>query len=234
MAITSIDNLLSDRQIKIMIIDDHEMVRTALRFLIERQPDLKVVCEGAGRDTAIPAAAKEQPDIILLDLDLGNEDGVELIPDLLAAAKNARIIALTGVQDSEIHNRAILSGAIGLLSKEKSADTLLKAIWKVYMGEAWLDPHIMASVLSEFSRQKENRKADPETVKIASLTKREREIIKLVAEGLQNRQIAERLNISISTVRHHLTSIFDKLDIANRFELIIYSYRHGLALQHDS
>lgn len=221
------------KPIRVMIIDDHEMVRTALRMLIESHPNLTVVGEACSRATAIPSVRSEQPDIILLDLDLGGENGVDLIPELLAIAKDARVLVLTGVSDVEIHNRALLAGAVGLLLKEKSGDVLVKAITKVHTGEAWLDRFTMAAVLSEFSHKKDAKKTNPEAMKIAALSPREREAISLVAEGLQNQQIGERLHVSESTVRHHLTSIFGKLDVSNRFELIIYAFRHCLANSQD-
>jgi DNA-binding NarL/FixJ family response regulator len=118
---------------------------------------------------------------------------------------------------------------MGIVKKEKAAEVLISAIERVHAGEAWLDPSLMAGVLTEMTRSSRGKKTDPEADKIAALTNREREVIALVGEGIKSKEIAGRLFISETTVRHHLTSIFDKLGVADRVELLIYAYRHGLA-----
>jgi DNA-binding NarL/FixJ family response regulator len=116
---------------------------------------------------------------------------------------------------------------VGLVLKEQAVEVLVQAVKKVHAGEAWLDPALVASVLTEMSVAV-GQEAGPEAARIARLTAREREVIALVVEGLKNSQIAERLSISRVTVSHHLTSIFHKLGVANRLELVTYAYRHGL------
>lgn len=221
----------STTSIRVLLIDDHTVMRVALRRLIECQPGLTVVGEAANRTAALQIAACEQPDIILLDLDLGDESGLDILPELLAAANRARVIVLTGIHDSEEYHRAVRLGAMGLVLKEQAVDVLMKAIKKVYIGEAWLEPSMVARLLTEMARQRAvgKKQIDSETAKISSLTPREREIIGCVGEGLRNKQIALRLSISEVTVSHHFTSIFAKLDLANRFDLVVYAYRHGLA-----
>jgi DNA-binding NarL/FixJ family response regulator len=123
----------------------------------------------------------------------------------------------------------VLFGAVGIVRKEKAAEVLISAVERVHKGEAWLDPSLMADVLSDMTRSAKGKKPDPEAQKIAALTNREREVIALVGEGIKSKEIAGRLFISETTVRHHLTSIFDKLGVADRIELLIYAYRHGLA-----
>jgi len=217
--------------IRVLLIDDHIVMRTGLRMAIENQPGLSVVGEATDRDAAIRSAAREQPDIILLDLDLGEESGLDLLPELLAAAKGARVIVLTGIRDPAEHRQAVRLGAAGMVLKEQAVDTLVKAIERVHAGETWLDPALVAHVLADRSRAR-GLDADHAAARIATLTEREREVIALIGEGLKNRQIGERLSISETTVVHHLTSIFDKLDVANRLELVTYAYRHGLAQPH--
>jgi DNA-binding NarL/FixJ family response regulator len=217
------------KSIRILLIDDHELVRAGLRLLIGNQPEMKMIGETGDRAEALSLAASEQPNIILLDLDLGDANGLDLIPELTAAAAQARIIILTGVRDAELHQSAVRLGAMGVVLKSKAAEVLIKAISKVYAGEVWLDSTTTAKLLGELSRPRPKQPADPEAAKIATLTKREREIIPLVGEGLKNKQIADRLFISETTVRHHLASIFDKLGVSDRFGLIILAYRHGLA-----
>lgn len=217
------------RIIRIMLVDDHTLVRAGLRMVIESRPGFKVVAEAANRDEALLAAHTQRPDIILLDLDLGYSSGLELIPDLLAKSPSARILILTGVMDVEQHRQAVRMGAVGLVLKEQAVETAITAIEKVYNGEVWLDQMLIARVLQDFVRPGDALSDDPEAQKIAALKPREREVIALIGEGMKNQQIADRLNISEATVRHHLTSIFSKLEVDDRVELLIYAYRHGLA-----
>src|SRR5262245_43445676 len=218
-----------DQTIKVLIIDDHAMFRTGLRLAIESRPGIKVVAEAATSAEALAAAAREAPDIILLDLDLGEESGFELLPELIASGHAGRVILLTGLRDPEAHRRAVRMGAVGLVLKDHAIETVLKAIEKVYAGEAWLDRTMIATILRERSRPDAANGRSAEAAKIATLTERERQAISLIGEGLKNREIAERMFISEATVRHHLTSIFNKLGVADRLELVIYAYQHNLA-----
>jgi DNA-binding NarL/FixJ family response regulator len=218
------------RSIRVLLVDDHELVRTGLRLLLERHAAITVVGEAADHDEALAVAAREQPDIILLDLDLGGRRSLDILPRLLQAAGEARAIIVTGVRAPDEHQQAVQLGAMGLVRKEQAGEVLIQAIEKVHAGEVWLEPSLVARALGGMSRQRsvEAAPVDPEKARLDRLTRREREVIVLVLEGLQNRQIAERLVISETTVSHHLTSIFGKLGLASRFDLIIYAYRHGL------
>lgn len=215
--------------IRVLLVDDHEVVRAGLRMLIESRPDIKVVGEATNRQEALQLTAQEQPDIILLDLDLGDESGIDIIPEIRKLTDQARILVLTGMRDRESHQRAVRLGAVGLVQKEQAAAILVKAIEKVAAGEAWLEPGLVANVLTGLSRTRGAETTDPEVARIASLTEREREVIALICEGLQNKAIGSRLSISETTVRHHLTSIFSKLGVETRLELVIYAYRNSLA-----
>jgi len=190
---------------------------------------MNVVAEAGSRTEAVQAAAREQPDLVLLDLDMGGECGLSFLPDLVDAARKARILVLTGVRDFELHRRAVRAGARGVVFKEKAAEVLIKAIDRVHDGEIWLDRTLVAGVLEELSRPSAALEDDPEAAKIATLTAREMEIIPIVAQGLRNQEIASRLFISEVTVRHHLTAIYGKLRVSDRFELAVYAFRHGLA-----
>lgn len=216
--------------IRLLLVDDHELVRTGLRMLVERHPSIEVVGEASDAQGALALAARARPDIILLDLDLGGESGLGVLGKLLAVASDARVILVTGVRSPDEHQRAVQLGAMGLVRKEQAADVLLEAIERVHAGEVWLEPALVARALGGMSRQRavEPAPIDPEQARIGRLTRREREVIVLVLEGLQNKQIAERLAISETTVSHHLTSVFGKLGLISRFDLIIYAYRHGL------
>lgn len=244
--------------IRLLLVDDQVIVREGLRLLLENQPGLTVAGEAANCQDAVALAAREQPDIILLDLDLGGTHGLDCLPELLAVAPHSRVLILTGVYDLDIHHTAVGRGAVGIVRKLEAADVLVKAIRKVFAGEVWLDGALMARVLNDLWRVQAGRpvefaaapqlrmsapqrevvemwshQIDPptpdEAARIAQLTEREREVIGLIGEGLRNQQIADRLSISVITVRHHLSSVFSKLDVGDRFELAIYAYRHGLA-----
>jgi DNA-binding NarL/FixJ family response regulator len=165
--------------------------------------------------------------VILYDLVLNGHESTDVLPELLAVAGRARVLVVTGARAPELHRQAIRLGAKGLIFKEDTSDTLLQAIEKVHAGEVWLDPAMITGLLDELSPN--NKHKDPEEAKIASLSPREREVIALIGEGLRNKEIGKRLFISETTVRHHLTSIFNKLSVSERLELVIYAYRHGLA-----
>jgi two-component system, NarL family, nitrate/nitrite response regulator NarL len=219
--------MLDSQSVRIVIVDDHTLVRTALRMLVESRPGFRVVGEAADCKTALAVAAREQPDVILYDLVLNGHESTDVLPELLAVAGRARVLVVTGARAPELHRQAIRLGAKGLIFKEDTSDTLLQAIEKVHAGEVWLDPAMITGLLDELSPN--NKHKDPEEAKIASLSPREREVIALIGEGLRNKEIGKRLFISETTVRHHLTSIFNKLSVSERLELVIYAYRHGLA-----
>ncbi|MEW6126341.1 MAG: response regulator transcription factor [Acidobacteriota bacterium] len=219
----------SKQAIRILLIDDHVVIRTALKILIESQESLTMVGEAGNRQEAFAIAEGEQPDIILLDIDLGGENGLDLIPELLNLATQARIVVLTGVRDQAVHQQAISLGAMGIVQKDRAFEVLVGAIERVNAGEAWLDPTLMAKVLNQMSAAGKAKKVDPEEAKIATLTEREREVLEHIGQGLKNKEIADKLFISEWTVRHHITSIFSKLEVSDRVELILYAYKRGLA-----
>jgi two-component system nitrate/nitrite response regulator NarL len=217
---------MSEPPINVMIVDDHVVIRSGLRMLIEHDQRMRVVAMAGNQAEALERAAKETPDVIVLDLLLGDEDALVFLPELCEASPKSRVLVLTGVQNPDAHRRAIRRGAMGIVLKEHAADQLLKAIEKVNKGEVWIERSMMGSMIQELSKPPI---VDPELAKIESLTEREREVIALVGEGLKNKQVGERLFISETTVTHHLSSVFSKLEVSDRLELIIYAFRHGLA-----
>jgi DNA-binding NarL/FixJ family response regulator len=215
-------------QIRIVIVDDQLVVREGLRMLLENHQSMKVVAMAGTRSEALDTIAQHPSDLIILNLELGGYSALSFIPQLRESAKNARVLVLTGQRDSEIHQKAAQLGAMGVVLKEDAADLLLKAIEKVYQGEAWLDRLTLGNLLWQMSsRDKES--IDPQRKKIHSLTDRERQVIALITEGLKNRQIAERLFISPTTVTHHLSSIYSKLGVSDRLELVVFAFANKLA-----
>lgn len=215
--------------IRILIVDDHAVLRFGLRAILETQQHLEVVGEADDSSSALALANTKQPDIVLLDLDLGKEDGSDLIPGLLDVSPNTRVIILTGVRDPRAHERVVQLGAMGIVLKDAALDLILKAIDKVYAGEVWLDRTLIANILNTRVQTNGFQERNARDARIATLTEREREIIGLIGEGLRNKIIAERLVISEATVRNHLTSIFAKLGVNDRFELVVFAYQNRLA-----
>jgi DNA-binding NarL/FixJ family response regulator len=140
---------------------------------------------------------------------------------------DARILVLTGLRDPAAHQQAVRLGAIGVLAKERAPESLLHAVERVYAGESWLDRSTTATLLAELAGENKS-KPDPDEARIASLSPREREVIDLILQGLRNKDIAKRMFISEATVRHHLTSIFEKLHVSDRLGLTIYAFKHHL------
>jgi DNA-binding NarL/FixJ family response regulator len=198
-----------------------------LRVLIETQADMKVVGEAATCTEGLALAPTTAPNVILLDIDLGSENGLDFLRELKETATEARVLILTAVKHVETHRQAAKLGAAGIVSKEQPTDLLLKAIRKVHQGEVWLDRLMMGSLLDELTQSE--KKVDAGQAKVDNLTTREREVIALIAEGLKNKQIAARLFISETTVTHHLSSIFSKLGVTDRLELVIYAFSYSLA-----
>jgi two-component system nitrate/nitrite response regulator NarL len=220
----------ADSRIRTLLVDDHALVRAGLRLLIDSDPACVVVAEAGDRSQALAAAAAANADVILLDIDLSGDRATDFLPELLACSGRARVLMLTGLRDQELHRDSVRLGARGVLLKDQAAGSLLKAIRKVHEGELWLDRSLTADLITALTAEGDGAKAaDPEQAKIATLTAREREVIGLVADGHKNRDIASRLFISDTTVRHHLTAVFAKLDVPDRLTLALYAFRHGLA-----
>jgi len=227
-------NSTGTRQIiGILIVDDHEVVRVGLRHLIEKQPHMKIVGEACNPADALKIASREQPEIVILDLCLGAESGADIIPELIRVSEESRVIVLTAVQDEEELRRASRMGAMGVISKDTPMDMVIRAIDRVHSGELWLNRRLTAALVSELRRPGEEQHSNAEGKLIALLTDREKDVVSLIGEGLKNKQIADRLFISETTVRHHITSILKKLQVSDRLELLIFAYRNNLvAIRH--
>jgi two-component system, NarL family, nitrate/nitrite response regulator NarL len=212
-----------------MLVDDHRTVLWGLAKLIDgEKPRMEVVGTATNCAEAIDLADRVGPDVIVLDIDLGKQSGVDAIPDFIARA-GTRVLVLTGLRDGSLHDQAVLAGARGIVHKEDPPETILKAIEKIFEGELWLDRVTTGRMFIELSRTGRPRQ-DPEKVKRSLLTARERELIgQLVANPSANyRKIAGKLHISEHTVRNYLTSIYSKLGVINRLELFVYANKNEL------
>jgi len=227
---TTIDTRPHSPPIGVMIIDDHPTMLWGLSQLISGEtPRMKVI--GTAR-TAQEASTRIQaavPDVVLLDLDLDGDSGLDLLPTLLVNP-TTRVLILTGERQQTVLDQAVQKGARGILRKDASAEQVLKAIEKVHQGEIWLDRSTLGRVFTEFMEPAAAHKPDPSAAMRASLTGRERKIIQMIVEGqgAANKVLAARLFISEHTLRNHLTSIYNKLDVANRLELYVYAVKHQL------
>lgn len=211
-----------------MLVEDHPVVLWGLKNLIESQSSsMRVVASAGNRRDALAAVRQTHPDVVLLDLTLGDESGLDFLPQLCRAAGAGRVLVLTGQRDAETHRAALRLGASGVVCKDEPAEVVLKAVSKVYEGEVWFDREAAFGVMRDLMRGAEA--AVPAAV--ASLTPKEREIITVIAseENSTNKQVAQHLLISENTLRNHLSSIYNKLGVGNRLELLKFALSHGLA-----
>lgn len=217
-----------DPPIRILIVDDHTIVRKGLRALLAEMEDIQVVGEASNGREAIKQAESLTPDVILMDLVMPKGDGIEAIRYISTHQPKARILVLTSfIADDKVFP-AIKAGALGYLLKDSDPEDLIRSIRQVHRGEPSLHPSIARKVLQELSQSVPQRPA-PEP-----LTDREVEVLRLLAKGLGNREMAEQLVIAEVTVRTHISNILSKLHLANRVQATLYALREGLAsLQND-
>jgi DNA-binding NarL/FixJ family response regulator len=214
--------------IRVFLINGYRCILWGLERLIEsRQPALRVAGSATSCAEALERIDDASPDLILLDVDLGREDLIAAIGKLKSRSP-ARILVLTGSRNESLPERAVLAGASGVVRKESPAETILEAIDKTHQGQLWLDRSTTGRVLAAIPRP--GTAPDLDQVKIASLTVREREIVALAASypRATGEALAEMLNISEHTVRNHLTSIYQKLNVSSRLTMSAFAYKHGL------
>lgn len=205
----------------LFVIDDHPVLREGIKMLLDATGDVRVVGSSATASGALEPLARLSPAVVLLDLDLGSEDGLRWLPRVSAAAPGARVLILTALRDRARDEEALRAGASGLVLKDAAPEVLLQAIRSVAAGALWFDPRVLAAPPPpERPRAREA---------LAALTPRERDIVSLVGEGLRNEEVARRLGITEKTVRNHLTAVFDKLGVSGRLELVVFAYQNGLA-----
>lgn len=208
--------------IALFVIDDHPVLREGIKMLVEATGEIRVVGSSATASGALAALARLLPEVILLDLDLGEEDGLVWLPRISAAAPAARVLVLTALRDRARDEEALRAGARGLVLKDAAPEVLLQAIRSVAAGALWFDPRVLAAPRAAGPAQR----GAPDA---GDLTPREREIVTLVAEGLRNEEVGRRLGITEKTVRNHLTAVFQKLGVSGRLELVVYAFDRGLA-----
>jgi two-component system nitrate/nitrite response regulator NarL len=220
-------------QIGVMIVDDHPTLLWGLSKLINGERSrMKVIGTARNAEEASRQIQDAIPDVVLLDLDLDGENGLDLLPMLLMN-RATRVLILTGERQQSVLDQALQKGVRGILRKDASAELVLRAIEKVHQGEIWLDRSTLGRVFNESTEPTATHKPDPDAEMCASLTERERKIIAMVVEGqgASNKVLAEKLFISEHTLRNHLTSIYNKLDVENRLGLYVYAVNHQMGVQ---
>jgi two-component system, NarL family, response regulator LiaR len=207
-------------EIRVLIADDHAVVRQGLRTFLELQGDIEVVADVADGEAALEAAAKHQPDVVLMDLVMPGVGGVEAIGRLRDAQPQARVLVLTSFLDDDKLFPAVRAGAAGYLLKDVEPGELVRAIRTVADGESLLHPAVAARLMEEV--------ADARPVAEEALTAREREVLLLIARGMPNKLIARELQIAEKTVKTHVSSILGKLGLTDRTQAALYAVRSGL------
>jgi DNA-binding NarL/FixJ family response regulator len=218
------------KKITVLIVDDHAVVRQGLRTYIELQDDMLVVGEGANGEEAIAQAKRLQPDVVLLDLVMPQMDGVEATKGILEHSPDSRVLILTSFGEDDKVFPAIRAGAQGYLLKDIHPEALLKAIREAYRGEVQLHPEIAKKLMAALSTSPAapSGGSPPKTQGTPSdLTERELEVLRNIAAGMNNREIAEKMVISEKTVKTHVSNILSKLALEDRTQAAIWALKHG-------
>ncbi len=216
-------HLEEGQKISVLIVDDHPIVRQGLRTLLELQDDIIVAGEAATGKIAVDLTARLKPDVVLMDLVMPELDGISATRQISAMKLPTRVIALTSFVEDEKVIPAIQAGAVSFLLKDVSPNDLMDAIRAAHRGEARLHPTVMRKLMNQVAAQPAaSQQAAPD------LTGREMDVLRLVAEGMSNREIAEKLVISEKTVKTHISSLLSKLGLEDRTRLAIYAIKKGL------
>ena len=222
--------------IRVMVADDHPVVREGIQKLLDLEDDVDVVAVASDGREVIEGIKETKPDVILLDLKMPGMDGLAVLQTLQHLNLDVKTIILTASEDKNEWVQAMKLGCSGIVVKQTPPELIVKSIRKVFEGEIWLDSHTTAAVMRQFAAPTDNgggagsrgggRGRSP-------LSNREREIVALVAQGYRNREMAEKMFISEQTVKNHLHNIFDKLGVSDRLELALYAIHKGLHLNSE-
>ena len=213
--------------IRVLIADDHTLVRQGIRMLLETQPDLQVVGEASDGLEAIRMSNELKPDLVLMDIAMPTLDGLAATQELKRLQPNTHVLALTMYEDENYFFKVLAAGAGGYVLKRAAASDLITAIHVVSQGEVFLYPAIAKKLVGDYLARFKSSDAEAGEA-LSALTPREQEVLALIADGLSNREIAERLVLSLSTVQSHYAHIGRKLNLHNRTELVKYAIRRGL------
>jgi two-component system response regulator DevR len=209
---------------RILLVDDHEVVRVGLKALLEKHPDFEVVAEAASGREAVEKTRAHKPNVVVMDIRLKGGSGIEACQEITTEFPETQVIMLTSYAEDEMLFSAIRAGAAGYVLKQIGGDDLVRAIESVGRGEALLDPAVTQRVFQEVRKAAREEEASA----FAELTQQEMHVLQLVSEGRTNRQIAEMLFLGEGTVRNYVSSILSKLNVRNRAEAAAYAVEHNL------
>jgi len=219
-----------DKKIGVLLVDDHNVVRQGLRMFIEMQKDMEVLGEGSNGAEAVELSARLNPDVILLDLLMPQMDGVEATRKIMQNNPHSRVLILTSFGEDDKIFPAIRAGAQGYLLKDIQPRDLVQAIRETYQGKAQLHPDVARRLMMAVSGDASVKEPKPASLpnELQGLTDREREVLEQIAQGLTNREIAEKMVISEKTVKTHVSNLLDKLGLEDRTRAAIWALKHGL------
>src|SRR5258708_6835577 len=221
-------------QIRVVLADDHPIVRDGLRKLLSLEEDIQVVGEASDGREVLQIVQQTEPDVVILDLRMPNLDGLSALQALQQTNKKAKVIVLTASEDKNEFVQAMKLGCSGIVLKQTATELIVKSIRKVNSGEIWLDSHTTAAVMRQFAQPGElGGPGNGKSRERSPLSQREKEIVALVAQGYKNKEMAEKMFISEQTVKNHLHNIFDKLGVSDRLELALYAIHKGLHVASD-
>ena len=236
----------SKPKIRVVLADDHPIVRDGLKKMLSLESDIEVVGEATDGREALEQVQMHEPDILLLDLRMPNLDGLSALQTLQHINRKTKVIVLTASEDKNEFVQSMKLGCSGIVLKQTAPELIVKSIRKVNDGEIWLDSHTTAAVMRQFatvgvdghtssSSSSSHSSSGPSSKgrERSPLSAREREIVSLVAQGYKNKEMAEKMFISEQTVKNHLHNIFDKLGVSDRLELALYAIHKGLHLGGD-
>ncbi|MFE2962468.1 response regulator [Streptomyces sp. NPDC059340] len=213
--------------VRVVLADDQQLIRTALRMVIADIEDVEVVGEAADGEEAVTRAEELRPDVVVMDIRMPGVDGIEATRRITAGPGESRIVVLTTFDDDDYVYGALRAGASGFLVKDMALDDIIGAIRVVAAGDALIAPSVTRRLIQDFTSARSSEPARPRR-DLTAITEREREVLTLVGTGLSNAEIAERLFISVATAKTYLTRLLSKLDARDRVQLVIIAYEAGL------
>ena len=217
----------SGSRIRVLVVDDHDLFRTGLATMLQAETGIEVVAQASRGSMGVRLARELHPSVVLMDLRMPDLDGIEATKEILQDNPATRVIALTVANGESDIAAAVLAGACGYLVKDTPIDDVVAAVRAAASGDSWLSPRAAAALLDRMRREHVEPSHDPQQLSI--LSPRELEILRLVARGMENAEIAAELNISPRTAKNHLSSVLNKLGMTNRVQAAILAVRSGLA-----
>ncbi|GAA3444359.1 response regulator [Planomonospora venezuelensis] len=214
--------------IRVLIVDDHALIRRSLEMALAAEADIEVVGEASDGQEAVELADRLTPDVVLMDVRMPRRSGIEATREIKASAPSVRIIMLTVSDEEEDLFEAIKAGATGYLLKNVQLDEVPEVVRGVHEGQSLINPAMAAKLISEFATMSRKEAERPPQLPVPRLTDREMEVLRLVAKGMNNREIAKQLFISENTVKNHVRNILDKLQLHSRMEAVVYAVRERM------